>query len=228
MTELKATNSFEVYSETTREEMLRFIPRNAKMVLDVGCSVGNFGKLLKSQHGSKVWGVEVDPASAQLAGAKLDHVYNAAFSPSMGLPENFFDCIVFNDVLEHMIDPYTALRYAKKLLTRDGVVVASIPNVRYFGNMWLLLVHGLWEYQDTGILDRTHLRFFTKRSIHSTFKRLGYRIDVFEGINPVEKFEPFFRRKFEILNLLFLGGISDMRWVQFAIVARPADINAKE
>jgi len=193
------------------------------MILDVGCAVGNFGASLKANSDRLVWGVEIDPISAKVAETKLDRVYNGSFSCELELPNKNFDCIVFNDVLEHMVDPYAALRYAKELLTRDGVIVASIPNVRYFGNVWLLVVHGSWEYQDTGILDRTHLRFFTKKSIRSTFERLGYKIHALEGINPVEKFEPFFRRKFAILNLLSLGRFSDMRWVQFAVVAQPIE-----
>jgi hypothetical protein len=118
-----------------------------------------------------------------------------------------------------MVDPYSALEYAKSLLSPGGKVVASIPNVRYFGNMWLLLVHRSWEYTDAGILDRTHLRFFTKKSIEAMFSDAGYAIETLEGINPVEIYEPWFRSKFRALNTLTFSAINDMRWLQFAVVA---------
>ncbi len=190
MTEYKAENDFEVYASSVRREMLPFVPQEAHAILDVGCSVGNFGELLKKERKAEVWGVETDEKAAEMAEQKLDRVYCGEFERKLNLPEKKFDCVVFNDVLEHMIDPYEAVRYAKDLLNERGRIVASIPNVRYFGNIWDLLVKKNWEYMDTGILDRTHLRFFTKRSIEALFTNLGCRIE-------------------------------DMRWLQFAVVARP-------
>jgi hypothetical protein len=95
-------------------------------------------------------------------------------------------------------------------------VVASIPNVRYFFNMWNLVVHQDWQYTEQGILDRTHLRFFTRRSILATFESLGYCVECIEGINPLGR-----SRKFHLLNWLLFNKIEDMRYVQFAVVARP-------
>lgn len=217
----KATNNFNVYAENNRKEMLSFIPSTVKSLLDVGCSAGNFGHLLKSVREIEVWGVEVNNEAASIASQKLDKVINNSFKDNLDLPENNFDCVVFNDVLEHLVDPYSALTYAKTLLKKDGKVVASIPNIRYFENMWLLLMHKNWEYTDTGVLDRTHLRFFTKKSIISTFESLEYKVDLIKGINPLENFAPYFMRKFNFFNILTLKNIEDMRWMQFAVVATP-------
>lgn len=216
-------NDYRVYEESIRREMLPFVPDNSKSILDVGCSVGNFGEILKNERGADVWGVEPDAEAARLAAGRLDRVLCSYFDLNLDIEGRRFDCIVFNDVLEHMVDPYSALDLARNLLTPDGVVVASIPNVRYFGNMWLLLVHGSWEYTDVGILDRTHLRFFTKKSINSMFCDHGYRIDTLEGINPVEDHEPWFATKFQVLNMLSFSAIRDMRWLQFAVVASAID-----
>lgn len=220
---LSARNTYEVYSTTAREEMLPFIPESATTVLDVGCSVGNFGALLKSKRGIQVWGVEADAEAAEIASRRLDGVYSGQFGSDLVLTDKKFDCIVFNDVLEHMVDPYGALEYARGLLELNGKIVASIPNVRYFGNIWLLIVHKSWEYTDTGILDRTHLRFFTKKSIHSMFTALGFDIESITGITPVEKFEPYFYRKYRFLNLLTFGHLEDMRWLQYAVVVNPGN-----
>ena len=219
----KVVNNFEVYADSVRHEMLPFIPANARTILDVGCSVGNFGELLKQELRAEVWGVESDEQAAEIASHKLDRVFPALFDRNLNLPVGKFDCIVFNDVLEHMIDPYGALEYARGLLSKSGCVVASIPNVRYFGNIWTLLVHKNWEYVDAGILDRTHLRFFTERTIRSTFEDLGYRVETLAGINPLEKYDSGLVSRFKLLNLLLLNNIRDMEFLQFAVVARSGE-----
>lgn len=219
--EYSVKNSFEVYESAVRSEMLEFIPETAEKILDVGCSVGNFGQLLKSEKTVEVWGVEIDRQATEMASEKLDKVLCGEFGGGLNLPEEYFDCVVFNDVLEHMVDPYEALRFTKRLLKKDGKVVASIPNVRYFDNIWNLVVHCRWDYVDAGILDRTHLRFFTKKSIRSTFTNLGFEIETLKGINPLEKYDAYYLRKFNFLNFLSLKRIEDMRWMQFAVVAKP-------
>ncbi|MGA9380414.1 MAG: class I SAM-dependent methyltransferase, partial [Phormidium sp.] len=157
----KASNYFEL----ERHEMLKYVPEKACNILDVGCGCGNFGRLLKEKRPVKVWGVEFNEDAATLAAQKLDQVICGSFNSSLNLPKNEFDCIIFNDVLEHLVDPFTALIYAKYLLREGGLVVASIPNIRHFDTIWDLLVNKNWQYTDSGILDRTHLRFFTQRSI---------------------------------------------------------------
>jgi 2-polyprenyl-3-methyl-5-hydroxy-6-metoxy-1,4-benzoquinol methylase len=207
------------YFEEARDEMLKYVPKESNTVLDVGCGRGNFGYLIKKERNSKVWGIELDKASALVAEQKLDKVICSAFNCNLGLTKKSFDCIVLNDVLEHFSDPDSALIYCKELLTDEGVIVASIPNVRYFDNMWNLLVHKDWEYKEWGILDKTHLKFFTKKSIVSTFKNLGYQVNLIQGINPIEECTPDKARKFKFLNGMLLNKIEDMRYLQFAIVA---------
>jgi 2-polyprenyl-3-methyl-5-hydroxy-6-metoxy-1,4-benzoquinol methylase len=215
------SEDFGVYSRIERHEMLGYIPKEASIILDVGCAVGSFGKLIKSQCLCEVWGVEINEYAASVAAQKLDKVICGAFDEKLDLPKSNFDCIIFNDVLEHLVDPFSALLFAKTLLRDGGKVVASIPNVRYFDNMWRLLVDRDWEYTQSGILDRTHLRFFTHNSIVKTFNDLGYDIEAIEGINPIEEFHPYRVRKFRFINYLLFNQIEDMRYLQFAIVAKP-------
>ena len=221
MDTVELQNDYSVYEHAMRTEMVDFVPESSKIILDVGCSVGNFGALLKSERECEVWGVELDAAAAAIAEAKLDTVVCGPFGPGLGLPEHKFDCVIFNYVLEHMVDPYSALSYAKTLLTPGGKVVASLPHVRYFGNIWLLVAHKSWKYEDAGILDRTHLRFFTETSIREMFEEQDYIIEKLQGINPLEQFDGYYLRKFKLLNLLSLNRFSDMRWYQFAVVAVP-------
>ena len=208
------------YFQEDRHEMLKYIPEDSQIVLDVGCSSGTFGQTLKLSRNIEVWGVELDRDAALDASKKLDRVINDAFSPDLNLPRKGFDCIIFNDVLEHLADPWSALSYSKELLKDGGVVVSSIPNVRYFNNVWEFLVEKNWEYTDWGILDKTHLRFFTQKSILSLFESLNYEVESIVGINSLNILHPQHVRKFKVINKLLLNNIEDMNYLQFAVVAR--------
>lgn len=209
------------YFQEERHEMLKYIPLESQMVLDVGCSSGTFGQILKSGRNIEVWGVELDRESALEASQKLDKVINSAFSSDLNLPQKNFDCIIFNDVLEHLTDPWDALKYSKELLKDSGVIVSSIPNVRYFNNTWEFLVKKNWEYTEWGILDKTHLRFFTQKSILALFESLNYDVELIVGINPLEVLHPQHVKKFTLINKLLFNNIEDMNYLQFAVVARP-------
>ena len=205
------------YYQERRPEMQSFIPRDSKTILDVGCSEGYFGQDIKARQPCEIWGVEMMPKAAAVAAQHLDHVIVLPFGEELALPEQHFDCIVFNDCLEHMEDPEPALRYTRRLLKGGGTVVASIPNMRYFPVMWDLLTRGEWEYKDSGVMDRTHLRFFTRRSITKMFERNDFRINRLEGINPRVTGS---WRKFRLLNTILFGRISDMEFQQIAVSAQ--------
>ena len=204
------------YYSNKREEILRLIPSGAHLILDAGCWDGTFAALVKKERGAEVWGIEINGKAAGSARGKLDKVIEGDMAEAVkGLPDAKFDCIVFNDSLEHLADPYSVLGEAKKKLAPGGAVVCSVPNMRYFPVFCGLVFKKEWNYTDTGVLDRTHLRFFTEKSIAGTFKELGYEVIKMEGINGITTW------KFNILNALLLGSIKDTRYMQFACVARP-------
>ncbi len=207
--------------------MLRFVPPGCQRVLDVGCSQGNFGAMLKQTRQLEVWGIEPVATAAAEAAAKLDHVIEGVFAPETDLPPASFDAIFFNDVLEHLFDPAAAIRLSRKLLKPGGAIITSIPNIRHFPTLWELVVKGQWTYTDWGILDRTHLRFFTKKSILELFAGCDFKVEKIEGINPYSGGTPRKWRAFKIINGLTLNAIEDMKYLQFAVVARPfnADIS---
>lgn len=203
------------YFEGVRSEMFEFIPADARKILDIGCSGGGFGELLKQRRGDiEVWGVEIYPPAAAKAAGRLDHVINDSFRLGLpGLEGEEFDCITFLDVLEHMVNPEEALVAAKEYLAPGGTVVASIPNVLHFYNIRDILVNQDWKYTDAGIMDRTHLRFYTKKSIKRMFIECGFNtIEIF-GINPS------YGLKFTFFNILTAGAIEDFRYIQFAVRA---------
>lgn len=197
--------------------MLRYIPENAQRILDVGCGEGAFcSTLVRSDR--EVWGVEINPEAAQKASRVCSSVvagdFNAAYDK---LPQNYFDCIVFNDVLEHIYAPWETIRMVKSLLTPNGVLVTSIPNFRFMSNFIIeILYHGDFQYRtEGGILDDTHIRFFTTKSICRMFREQGYEILTHEGINPDD------RLKAKIIRGLSFGFLKDTRYKQFATVAKP-------
>lgn len=187
------------------------------VILDVGCGAGDFGESLKDNEDIKVWGVEPVERAALLAKAKLDKVYCGYFSNEAEIPERYFNVVTFNDSLEHFPDPFPPLELAKKKLSSGGLVICSIPNVRYISNVKHFLFEKDWKYEDKGIRDRTHLRFFTKKSMLRTFDEAGYEVLEIQGVNPHRWNLP------GILLLRFFAGrfIEDMKFLQYIVVARP-------
>jgi 2-polyprenyl-3-methyl-5-hydroxy-6-metoxy-1,4-benzoquinol methylase len=204
------------YFAQSRKEMLPFMPKNINRLLDLGCHKGAFGYLIKLLYGAEVWGIELFEEWATVARQTLDKVIVGDVNTVMNdLPENYFDCITCNDVLEHLVDPYSVLAGLKSKLTTDGVIVASLPNVRYWDNLKNLLLKKQWKYMDHGILDRTHLRFFTELSLRDTFTDLGFEIVRMEGINPTGS------DNLKIFNFLTFGALKDAKYLQFACVIKP-------
>ncbi|MGE5297470.1 MAG: class I SAM-dependent methyltransferase [Solirubrobacterales bacterium] len=205
------------YYEAERADMLKYIPQNARRTLEFGCGYGRFSALLKDTLHTESWAVEVDEQAAREASRSLDRVIHAdAFAAMDQLPENHFDCVIFFDILEHLVDPYSLLRAVKSKLAPHGVVVASIPNIRYYSVFKDFVVHGNWEYRDQGVMDRTHLRFFTRKSIRAMFERLGFGILTMEGIHPTSS------RTYRWLNRVLCNTIADVRYKHYAVIAAPA------
>ena len=131
-----------------------------------------------------MWGIDPSSSVSESASEVLDHFIHDFFSEDLNLPKHYFDVITFNDSLEHFPNHLPPLEACHSLLKPDGVIVASIPNVRYIENLRHLLFEMDWNYEDMGIRDRTHLRFFTKKSILRTFEEAGYQVLRIKGINP--------------------------------------------
>lgn len=205
----------EEYYLNVRKEMVDYIPLDSKKILDIGCGEGNFGALLKSERQVEVWGVEYEKAHASVASSKLDKVLWGDIDLLLEqLPDNYFDAIICNDVLEHLLDPYKLLEKIKSKLVNGGVVISSIPNIRYFRNFFDLLFRKNWDYADEGIMDFTHFRFFTTNSIRKMYQSLGYEIISHEGINPSKSLKPW------PLIILTFGQFWDIRYLQFATIAK--------
>ncbi len=179
------------YYENEREDVQKLINPHSKRILDVGCGKGRLGSVLKEKLGAEVWGVEFIDDIATLAAENLDRVITGPIEDAiLQLPEKYFDTIIFADVLEHLVDPFKVLLNIKEKLSDKGEIVASIPNVRHWSVLKKLL-EGEWEYQEFGIMDSTHLRFFTRKSIFNMFEKAGFTItNILYVVAEMEKLSP--------------------------------------
>jgi 2-polyprenyl-3-methyl-5-hydroxy-6-metoxy-1,4-benzoquinol methylase len=206
------------YYGHTRPEMLPFIPKNAKRILEIGCGQAHFSSQLV-KDGVEVWGIEPDTKSANADSVKIFKVLNGSLEDKINdIPDDYFDVIIMNDVLEHLFYPWEDLKRLKSKLAKKGVMVSSIPNVRYSKNIFKLIFNKDWKYTEAGILDNTHFRFFTKKSIIRMHKDCGLSIQKIKGVNRTKSFLYF---PFAILfNILTLFSQTDMFFMQYASVAR--------
>ena len=199
-----------------RSEMMKFVPGGIRTLLEIGCGKGEFVALLKTQHPIHATGVEPFPEAAAVARRHFDVLFETSIDDALTqMQGQKFDCIVFNDVLEHLVDPWAVLRSVKPLMAENGRVVASIPNMRFWPVLNALFLHGSWDYADAGVLDRTHLRFFTRSTIRNLFDTSGLKVERMEGINKIEL--PW---KIALLNRFIGHRFDDTQFTQFACVAR--------
>jgi 2-polyprenyl-3-methyl-5-hydroxy-6-metoxy-1,4-benzoquinol methylase len=152
--------------------------------LDVGCGRGGFAKALRARDPDiELWGLDCDPDASAEAAAVFDHFILGEYPRCLDQFACSFDCIVMNDVLEHMTDPWGALHATPPILDAGGTVVASVPNLRYLPVLKRLVARGRFDYEDAGVLDRNHLRFFTKATLRDAFIDAGFAVTRLEPIN---------------------------------------------
>lgn len=205
----------ELYFKGHRPELKPFIPKGVKKILEIGCGEGGFRTNFDDDV--EYWGVEPNSEVGFVSKEKFYKVLNGIYDDvANDIPDHYFDLIVCNDVIEHMIDHDDFFEKIKSKMAKDGQILMSIPNVRYIPNLLNLIFKKEWEYQDAGILDRTHLRFFTEKSLKSTLMKHHYEIIKCERINKVK--DTIFT-VFPQIVLRTLGQ-SDTLYLQFACVAK--------
>ncbi len=163
-------------SHTLAHDMVRQHAKGGNLnVLEVGCASGYWGALLRAE-GCRVVGVEPDPESAQSAKTVLDDVFVGGIDLFLdSYTGEAFDVISFVDVLEHTRNPQEILQRCQNILNDKGIVVCSVPNVAHLSIRTMLLA-GKWDYVRTGIMDDSHVVFFTRNTIVDLFSKSGLRI----------------------------------------------------
>jgi len=167
---------------STHAQLIRLTGRN-KQVLEIGPATGYLTEILRSR-GCRVWCIENDPEAAKIAAQFCERMVVSDVE-KIDLVSTFgdqrFDVVMFGDVLEHLVEPRAALARVATILKPEGYVVASVPNVAH-GSLRLSLLRGEFRYTELGLLDRTHLRFFTRETLADLFQQAGYAIRVWRPI----------------------------------------------
>lgn len=211
-------------------DMLDIAPERS---LDVGCFVGATSALIKSRHARcHTVGIEPSRPAAEVASKRMDKVHVGMLEEIDFAAERYnaghFDAIVLADVLEHMYNPWGALKRLKPYVSQRGCLLASIPNAR---NLAVLsqLAEGRWHYEPAGLLDVTHIRFFTRVEIQEMFAATGYRIDVISA-NPDPRWATLMQQRETTRNInagklsltnLTPGDVTELATLQFYVRARP-------
>lgn len=204
------------YFSHERKPLSVHIPKGKHRVLDVGCGAGYFGAFLKeSDKAEKVYGIELfkdaaDEAAKHLDGvlcADLDTLNLSTLSNEWGV--HAFDVIVCADVLEHVKNPWGVLAGLTELLAPNGKIIVSLPNVRHWSVLLPLLLRGRWDYQDAGIMDRTHLRFFTKSTMSQLLGSANLNI---------VQMQPLIGGKWKLVDKYSLHLLRDFVTVQWVMV----------
>jgi 2-polyprenyl-3-methyl-5-hydroxy-6-metoxy-1,4-benzoquinol methylase len=195
-----------------RTDLVELIPPGARRILDVGCGIGKTGQVLRERGFEEIFGVEVAPGAADQARPYYKEVIVGDVAGNI-LPfgKGFFDCIIYGDVLEHLVDPWKVLQAHREILSDDGSIICSIPNIRYYRILGSLIFKGRWDYTRLGILDRTHLRFFTLKTIEDMFRETGYEV---KRVVKKKRCGKIMR----LLNTLLLGELIDFLVIQYRIV----------
>ena len=209
--------------------MLDFAP---DWSLDVGCFVGTTSDLVKSRFPNcRTIGIEPSKPAVELARTRMDVVHECLLEELDFAAEGYglghFDVIILADVLEHMYNPWAALKRLKPYLSPRGCILASVPNIR---NLSVLsqLVAGRWRYEPIGLLDVTHIRFFTRIEVQEMFAALGYRIDALTH-NPDPRWNKLmqqreFKHKIKVgkltLSELTPADVTELATLQFYVRAR--------
>jgi SAM-dependent methyltransferase len=205
------------YYSNSRKELFVLLPANlhAENALDVGCGAGAAGRYLKDNYAvENVVGLEKVPEIAAKAEGQLDRVIVMdAESPDLPFQPDQFDLIVMADVLEHMVDPWKALERYRVFVKPGGLMLLSIPNIQHWRTVSSLLL-GQWNYTESGILDRTHLRFFTRKSVMDLIASARCR---------VVRVKANMGAKGKVVNFFTLGILKNFVTFHFFILLRKED-----
>jgi SAM-dependent methyltransferase len=209
----------EDYFSTARTEIAPLLPDGAQRVLEIGCGDGaTLAWLRQTGRCSHAVGIELHAPAAAAARRHCDRVIvgDAEWLLDEALDQGPFDLVLCLDVLEHMVDPWQFVRRLSDALPPGAQVIASLPNVRHYKVSLPLLFEGRFDYERRGVLDETHLRFFTRRSVKQLFSRAPLSLATILPSRPPAGSPSWFAHG------LTLGMLGDLFAVQFLVRARRA------
>ncbi|VVB55588.1 Ubiquinone biosynthesis O-methyltransferase [uncultured archaeon] len=202
------------YFSYIRGDIIDLIQNGKHRILDVGCGEGRtLRKLKELGKASETIGIEINENIANSLAHNVDKmIIGDVESLELDFEKEFFDYIIFGDILEHIRNPTKILKEYSGYLKNDGFIIASIPNLNYYGVIIPLVFFDKFEYKIEGILDKTHLRFFTRKSLIKLFNSSGFEIIIIKS-NKKSNF-------IAILNFITFGIFNRFFVFQYFIKAR--------
>ena len=205
------------YHARVRDDVLELVPDGTKTVLDIGGGVGSSAAYLKSVgKASKAVVVDLvaDNCLPEIDAGYAGNLENPDLLKKVVSEQGKFDAILCLDVLEHLTDPCSVIDYCNDALNPNGVIVASIPNVRNHQLLFPLIFRGKFQLTESGILDRTHLRWFVEETAIELMTRNGLILEHIEG--------KMYGRKKKLLNAISFGLFRHFFYLQYFIRVRRA------
>jgi 2-polyprenyl-3-methyl-5-hydroxy-6-metoxy-1,4-benzoquinol methylase len=177
-----------VYGANANEDVLRGLGKISGRLLDVGCGEGAWAPRLRAAGAETLVALDPSAAAVAIAGERYDRAVEGTIEEADldGLGGEAFDVIIAADVLEHLIDPWRALRTLRAWAAEEGVLAVSVPNLRFYRLVGNLLMRGEFEYERFGVRDWTHLRWFTRRSLARMLTASGWEPQVWVGTATVK------------------------------------------
>jgi SAM-dependent methyltransferase len=219
------------YYNRVNADLLRTIPPDACTVLEAGCGTGALAEAYRRINNRVTYyGIEKNREAVKIAGlvGRIDRLIEGDLEdmgplvPGLSEEQPSVDCLIFGDVLEHLLDPWSVLARLVRLVRDGGQILACIPNVQHY-SVIINLMRGRWDYQDEGLLDRTHLRFFTLSGIRDLFSKAGLQIfDIQPRWWPGNEPEQFQQVMAPVLNSLGIEPVlfaTQTRAVQYLVRA---------
>lgn len=201
-------NKSGAYYSHIREDIISVVPQSNQPFLEVGCGTGaTLIELKKRDKAREVVGVDIKKTETELDNFIVGDIENL----EIPYPENHFGVIICADVLEHLIDPWTALEKIVFYLRPGGYLITSLPNFREIHTLKKIVLKGDFAYQDAEVLDKTHLRFFCRKNMIELLTEGGLK---------VRQIHCFPKGKKRIFNKLTLGLLEEFLILQYIIVSQ--------
>ena len=208
-----------VYFTNPRIDLIKLIPRkDDNRVLEIGAGGGDTLIEIKRQKlASEVVGIELmEMANSNQGNAAIDKfIVCDVERTELEFPDSYFDVILLGDVLEHLLDPWSFLKKTSRCLKQGGLFIASIPNIRYYTAMFKVFLRGDFGYEEHGLFDRTHFRFFCKKNMKSLFDTESFRC---LHIMPRDHLYDI-KSKRKVFNRLTFGAFEEFLTLQYIIVS---------
>jgi 2-polyprenyl-3-methyl-5-hydroxy-6-metoxy-1,4-benzoquinol methylase len=206
------------YHDNARLDVLPWLPLQVSRCFDLGCGAGGTLGLLKTKYpGAWLAGLEMDEKSASNARKLVDEVWCGdadKFDFSAHIESSSLDLILCLDVLEHLVDPWSVVKKLSPLLNKGGRLITSLPNIRYHKLIKTLLIDGNFNYTDEGLMDRTHLRFFVRKTAEELVTCGGLKLKSVAPAKPIKN-----NGIKGIANRLLGGRFNDLLTLQYMLVA---------